>query len=253
MTEEPYRWLEAIGNRREYVREQLKNGSPVFSASLEEGILLVGVGTGQSKVFELFDHHAMAGLGHPADLERTRQAVIDAAHLEAFTRAPEDVTLRRLIGHGLSAQLKLAFEQLFSAPYLIELLFAEVAGERERDVFVRLHFDGSFDIRHGGVVVVAPTPNLEASAGAWLEAEKVADRSRSGAAELLLQAWWCISQGQFDPQQPPPEEDRRAGWREATASKTIEIGWLDRDPNVRCRYRPLTLDDLDLAGKRDPS
>src|SRR6266496_4599668 len=94
MTEEPYRWLEAIGNRREYVREQLKGGSPVFGASLPEGILLLGIGTGHSKVFELFDRHALAGLGHPADIEKIRQAAIDAAHLEAFNRAPEDVSLR---------------------------------------------------------------------------------------------------------------------------------------------------------------
>ena len=41
MTEEPYRWLEAVSNRREYVREQLKGGSPVLAASLPDGILLL--------------------------------------------------------------------------------------------------------------------------------------------------------------------------------------------------------------------
>ena len=65
MTEEPYRWLEAIGNRREYVREQLKGGSPVFAVALPEGILLLGVGAGQSKVFELFDRHALARSSEP--------------------------------------------------------------------------------------------------------------------------------------------------------------------------------------------
>src|SRR3954471_17989402 len=91
MTEEPYRWLEAIGNRREYVREQLKGGSPTFAVKMKDGILTLGVGSGQSKVFELFDHHALAALGHPADIEKIRQAAIDAAHTEAFTRAPEEV------------------------------------------------------------------------------------------------------------------------------------------------------------------
>jgi len=100
MTEEPYRWLEAVANRREYVRDQLKGGSPALAASLPDGILLLGVGGGQSKVFELFDRHALAGLGHPADIEKIRQAAIDAAHTEAFTRAPEDVSLRRLVGFG---------------------------------------------------------------------------------------------------------------------------------------------------------
>ncbi|MBM3831523.1 MAG: proteasome subunit alpha, partial [Verrucomicrobia bacterium] len=129
MTEEPYRWLEAVANRREYVREQLRGGSPVFAVSLPDGILLLGVGAGRSKVFELHDRLALAGLGHPADIEKVRQAAIDAAHLEAFTRAPEDVSLRRLVSFGLSAQLKQNFEQLFTAPTLVELLFAEVGSE----------------------------------------------------------------------------------------------------------------------------
>src|SRR5687767_4318958 len=144
MIEEPYRWLEAIGNRREYVTEQLKGGSPVFAASLPDGILLLGVGGGQSKVFELFDRHALAGLGHPADIEKIRQAAIDAAHMEAFTRAPEDVSLRRLVSFGLSPQLKINFEQIFSAPFLVEMLLVELGTTPETDFVVRLHFDGAF-------------------------------------------------------------------------------------------------------------
>src|SRR3954468_16530173 len=146
MTEEPYRWLEAVSNRRDYVREQLKGGSPVFGASLADGILLLGVGSGQSKVFELFDRLGMAALGHPADIEKIRQAAIDAAHMEAFTRAPEHVSLRRLISFGLSPQLKTNFEQIFSAPFLIEMLLAELGPTPESDIVVRLHFDGAFQI-----------------------------------------------------------------------------------------------------------
>src|SRR6204780_5951715 len=136
MTEEPYRWLEAIGNRREYVREQLKGGSPVFAASLPDGILLLGVGSGQSKVFELFDRHALAALGHPADIEKIRQAAIDAAHVEAFTRAPGDVTLRRLVSFGLSPQLKTNFEQIYTAPFLVELLLVELGLEADKDLLM---------------------------------------------------------------------------------------------------------------------
>ena len=177
MTEEPYRWLEAIGNRREYVREQLKGGSPVFAASLPDGVLLLGVGSGQSKVFELFDRHALAGLGHPADLEKIRQAAIDAAHVEAFTRAPEDVSLRRLVSFGISPQLKLNFEQIYSAPFLVELILAEMGATREHDLFFRLHFDGTFQMQQGGVMVAASQPEPE-SRGA-----KMADRRAQGQDE----------------------------------------------------------------------
>ena len=104
MTEEPYRWLEAIGNRREYIREQMRGGTPVFALSRPEGILLLGVGQGQSKVFEIYDRHAFAALGHPVDIEKLRQVAIEAAHLEGFNRSSKDVTLRRLISFALSTR-----------------------------------------------------------------------------------------------------------------------------------------------------
>src|SRR5947207_2120982 len=187
MIEEPYRWLEAIGNRREYVREQLKGGAPVFAASLPDGIILLGVGTGHSKVFELFDRHALAGLGHPADIEKIRQAAIDAAHTEAFTRAPEDVSLRRLVSFGLSPQLKTNFEQIFTAPFLVEMVLAEMSAAPEKDTLLRLHFDGSFQVQTGGVIVAASQAEPEAAAQAWLAKELAGKKDRKQVADLLLQ------------------------------------------------------------------
>src|SRR4051812_12525399 len=184
MTEEPYRWLEAVANRREYVRDQLRGGSPAFAVSLADGILLLGVGSGQSKVFEIFDRHAMAGLGHPADIEKIRQAALDAAHMEAFTRAPEDVSLRRLVSFGLSGQLKTNFEQIFSAPFLIELLLAELGSEPAKDLFFRLHFDGSFQTHSGGAYVCASQMDTESAAQKWLTENIKGKTNRTQVAEL---------------------------------------------------------------------
>ncbi|MCL5098899.1 MAG: 20S proteasome subunit A/B [Candidatus Omnitrophica bacterium] len=246
MIEEPYRWLEAIANRREYVRDQLKGGSPVFAASLPDGILLLGVGGGQSKVFELFDRHALAGLGHPADLEKIRQAAIDSAHLEAFTRAPEDVSLRRLVGFGLSPQLKLNFEQIFSAPYLIELLLAELGTAPGNDLLLRLHFDGIFQFQSGGIMVAASQPEPEAAARTWLTQGLAGKEKRSDAAEWMLQTWWLLSEKKSFSEAVPPETERRAGWRSAIEGKMIEIGWLDRGGQRTARFETLTAAQLGL-------
>jgi proteasome alpha subunit len=246
MTEEPYRWLEAVANRREYVREQLKGGSPVFAASLPEGVLLLGVGGGQSKVFELFDRQALAGLGHPADIERIRQAAIDAAHIEAFTRAPEDVSLRRLVGFGLGPQLKTNFEQIFSAPFLVELLLAELGAEPGHDLLFRLHFDGSFQTQSGGAMVAAPDPEAEAAAQKWVN-EAIKDKTgRAEAAEVLLQAWWRMSEQKSWTEPGPDEAARRAGWREAVKGKTVEIGWLARQSSRPARYQGPAISELGL-------
>lgn len=239
MTEEPYRWLEAVGNRRDYVREQLKGGSPVLAASLADGILLLGVGSGQSKVFELFDRHALAGLGHPADIEKLRQTAIDAAHMEAFTRAPEDVSLRRLVSFGLSPQLKTNFEQIFSAPFLIELLLAELGPDPAHDLFIRLHFDGSFQIQTGGIVVAASQSDAEGGAQTWLKNQINPATPRSEACELLLQAWWCLTAGKPFGEAVPSGQDRREGWRRTVLDKQVEAAWLDRRSARHARYEPL--------------
>jgi proteasome alpha subunit len=246
MTEEPYRWLEAMGNRREYVREQLKGGSAVLAASLPGGVLLLGVGGGQSKVFELFDRHALAGLGHPADIERIRQAAIDAAHIEAFTRAPEDVSLRRLVAFGLGPQLKTNFEQIFSAPFLVELLLAELGDEPGRDLFVRLHFDGSFRTQSGGVAVAAADAEAEAAAGKWLEEAVKNKNDRAEVADILLQLWWRLSEQKSWAEPGPDEAARRAGWRESARGRVVEMGWLARDGSRPARYAGVTLAELGL-------
>jgi proteasome alpha subunit len=246
MTEEPFRWLEAVANRREYVAEQLKGGTPVFGASLADGIFLLGVGGGHSKVFELFDRQAIASLGHPADIERIRQTLIDAAHLEAFTRAPEDVSLRRLVAFGLGPQMKTNFEQLFSAPFLVESLLAELGKEPTRDLFFRLHFDGAFDIGQGGVHVAAASRDTETAARTWLAATINGATALPAAVDFCLQAWWMATTG-APFATPPGEDERRRGWRAATTGKTVEIGWLDRRSERLAAYRPWTLAEFGLA------
>jgi proteasome alpha subunit len=246
MTEEPYRWLEAIANRREYVGEQLKSGSPVLAASLPDGLLLLGVGSGQSKVFELFDRHALAGIGHPADIEKIRQAAIDAAHMEAFTRAPEDVSLRRLVGFGLSPQLKTNFEQIFSAPFLVELLLAELGTEPAHDLLIRLHFDGSYQMQSGGALLAASQAEAESMGNKWLKENLQGKTNRTEVAEILLQAWWCVTENKLLTDSIPGEDQRKAGWREATKGKVIEIGWLARAGARAARYYSQTISDFGL-------
>jgi proteasome alpha subunit len=41
MIDEPYRWVEAISNRREYIENELATGSPTIGLSFSEGILLL--------------------------------------------------------------------------------------------------------------------------------------------------------------------------------------------------------------------
>src|SRR6202011_5420268 len=143
MIDEPYRWVEAIANRREYIEHELAGGSPTMALSCTEGILLFTFGKERKKIFEIYDRIAMGGIGHPGDLERLRMLAIELASTEGFTRSAADVSLRRMVNYSFSPALKQAFEQIYGAPYLRRLLFVEVGPAQDEDLFVRLDYDGS--------------------------------------------------------------------------------------------------------------
>ena len=176
----------------------------------------------------------MAALGHPADIEKIRQAAIDAAHTEAFTRAPEDVSLRRLIGFGLSPQLKTNFEQIFSAPFLIEMLLVELGATPESDIVVRLHFDGAFQISTTPVTVAAAEPEREKPAQDWLNEKLAGTQDRKSVVERCLQAWWRLIEGKEFSEEPP------ADWRNSLKDKVVEIGWLERNSPRQALYVSLS-------------
>lgn len=232
MTEEPYRWLEAIGNRREYITEQMRGGTPVFALSRPEGILLLGVGIGRSKVFEIYDRHGFAALGHPVDIEKLRQAAIEAAHVEGFNRSTKDVTLRRLISFALSTTLKNAFEQIFSPPFIIESIFAELGEEPAQDILVRVHYDGNHHYETSGVLVAANDKKREDEASAWLRRNLKSDDSLSRVAGLCLTLWQAMADGKPVQDLVVPDSLPRT-----ITGKTVEAALLDRKSPGPVHYR----------------
>src|SRR5437660_11432605 len=143
MIEEPYRWVEAIANRREYIEAQLASGSPIAALGYRDGILFLTLGQRRQKIFEIYDRIAMGAIGHPGDIERLRMAAIELASTEGFTRSAADVSLRRLAHYSLSPVMKSAFEQVYGPPFLARLLFAEIGAQPENDLFLRVEYDGA--------------------------------------------------------------------------------------------------------------
>lgn len=236
MTEEPYRWLEAISNRREYIRDQLKGGTPVFAVSRPEGILLLGVGQGQSKVFEIYDRHALAALGHPVDIEKIRQSAIEAAHLEGFNRSARDVTMRRLISFSLSSSLKNAFEQVFSPPFIVEAIFAELGEQQSQDTLARLHYDGDHTYSNAGVMVAHNEASAEAEAADWIAKNLGPKDSLKQVAAVCLAAWYALAEKKgFGDVAPPGEMSLQV------PGKVVEAALLDRQRTGSVHYRKLDL------------
>ncbi len=141
--DEPYRWVEAVGQRRDYIEEQLKRSSPAIAQSVAEGILFFTFYRRMPKVFEVYDRIAMGAIGHPADIESARMMLLNAAHVEGFQRSPKDVTLNRLVLFVLAPRLKTAFEEVMAPPLIYRSILAEAGPSPESDTFYLVDYDGN--------------------------------------------------------------------------------------------------------------
>ncbi|MFT4639995.1 MAG: proteasome alpha subunit [Verrucomicrobiales bacterium] len=238
MSGELFQWLEAIRDRGEYVRDQLSHATPVFAVSRPEGILLVGVGLGQSKIFEIYDRHAVAALGNPVDIEKIRQTAIEAAHLEGFNRSPQDVTLRRLMSYSLSPALKTSFESVFEPPLIVNGVFAEVGATPEQDMLMEFSHDGNFTAVNDGLSVVSANDAAATQAKIWLKERLKPHANRNRTLGLLLAMWQAMSEG------------RRIGSDIKALSldnldlqgRIIEMALLDRRASGKVKYQALSVD-----------
>ena len=253
MTEEPYRWLEAITNRREYIEDQLAPGLPVVALSADPGILLLTVKTSTPKLFEIYNHLALGTVGHPADIEKVRQTAIDAAHLEGFARSPNDVTARRLVSYNLAPALKAAFEQIVAAPLLFRGILAELGPAPADDMLWVFDYDGSFvaqggpELAHGAVI---SGPRQVVKDWATQESKPTLNRDslKSAALSALRLLVWAKLRGTKDqgiefasvPTEVP-------ALKEKLGAEGLEFALLDRALlGQPIAYRVPTADELGL-------
>ena len=249
MIEEPYRWVEAIANRREYIEAQLAPGSPIASLGYRDGILFLTVGQTRQKVFEIYDRIAMGAIGHPGDIERLRMAAIELASAEGFTRSATDVSLRRLVHYSLSPVMKSAFEQVYGPPYLARMLFAEVGEQPEEDLFLRVEYDG--EIAANGATYAQARQDFAALSGtqqsrelmeAFLASQHERDANLESALNSALDAWSIghMTLQTSDAKELPESSAVRKHRQEQLANAGIEAAVLERDAGRAIRYRSLS-------------
>lgn len=248
MTEEPYRWMEAISNRREYIDHQLAGGSPIAALTYQDGIVLFTVGRERQKIFEIYDRIAMGAIGHPGDLERLRMSAIELASTEGFARSTDDVSLRRLVTYSLSPALKAAFEQIYGPPYLARMLFAELGMNGAPNLYVRLDYDGSMHTNGAQGRTFAEYAALSGSAAAdammekYLGANARADAPLKEAIAVAANAWSVgrLAYADADRQELPGDEQIAAEKAAQFPVSALEAAVLDRKSRTgRITYRSL--------------
>ncbi|MFA9561418.1 MAG: hypothetical protein ACERKU_03710 [Nitrospirota bacterium] len=260
MYEEPYRWIEAVANRRNYLDDQFTQGNPLVGVSFAQGILLLTVNRGTEKIYEVYDRIALGGMGHPTDLEKLRYTLLDMAHVEGFQRSPADVTASRLMKNGLAPVIKEAFEEIFKAPYIAKILLAEVGSTQDRDHLFIINYDGMFEEQREFGLLAASSSIRGLLAQEWKTHGPLS--SLSSALEVSLRLWGISSILQASTPSPatedkgdtpssaasvptiPDDEAIASRIRETLSKETLECVLLDRESGKMETYRSLSQAEL---------
>ncbi len=243
MLEEPYRWVEAIRNRRDYLDDQLRGASPVVGTRYRDGVLFLTTTPGPRKVFEVYNEIAFAAIGHPADIEKLRKAVIDIAHLEGFNLSANDVNLQRLVSFGIGPLVKGAFDEIFRSPFLARVLLAELDPSSGDDVFYTIDADGSF-VRAGHVAAVGSEESVTAITEALRD--HAPESSLDDALKSALHAWACgrMTSEREEGEDMPNAEQVTAFLGDSLTDLKVEAAVLDRSVSTKSKFRLLEADDL---------
>ena len=156
----PFDFNEALGHKKEYIEDNLREGSPVVGLAYDKGLLLLTLRRSQRKVYEIYDRQMFSAIGKQADIENIRLSSIQYAHQEGFERSPDDVTIQRLAGFYLSPALKKAFGDHMTSPFVIRAIFAEMGKTSANDIFYTLNYDGEFQ-HQPKVAVIAGSQTAE--------------------------------------------------------------------------------------------
>lgn len=224
-------------------------------------------GHGNRKIFEVYDRIGFAALGHPADIERMRLAAIDLAHVEGFSRAVSDVSLRRLVNYSLSPALKSAFEQVYSAPFIVRMLLAELGDHAADDYVLRVDYDGAYRRTEGEgkplFDALAGRDDAETAMRGFLarqNGDSKSGRTLDDALCLSAKAWAvgmevlsrsdAESKGDGDDaaKASKPADEARL-WKEQVKGRHVEAAVLERSRPATNKFRLLDEKDCRAALK----
>jgi proteasome alpha subunit len=256
----PFDFNEAVGHRKDYVEDRLREGSPVVGLAYDGGLLLLTVRRTQRKVYEIYDRHMFSAIGNQSDVESVRLASINLTHQEGFERSPDDVSMQRLVGFSLSPALKKGFGDQLVVPFVLKALFAELGRTPAADVFYVLNYDGEFR-RSTDAAVIAGT---QAAEDKMLQriGEPSRSMNREAALSLAISAW-CVGAREalkrsaitdkkdadnddYNPLRDIDEADAdQVFLRDELKTGTIEVGVLERRAGREGRFHLLS--DADIA------
>jgi len=130
-------------DKAEYARKGIAKGKSLVAVEFADGILLAAENPSSSlsKISEIYDSLAFAGVGKYSEFENLRKSGIRYADIKGYSYSREDVTGKSLanaysqtIGNIFTKEIK---------PLEVEILVVEVGDTSEKNSMYHILFDGS--------------------------------------------------------------------------------------------------------------
>jgi proteasome alpha subunit len=145
-------------DKAEYARKGIARGKSIVAIEYDGGIALVAENPSSSlsKVSEIYDQMAFAGVGKYGEFENLRKVGIRYADVKGYSYSRQDVT-----GKSLANAYSQAIGQIFTQemkPLEVEILVVEIGDEPSGNAMYHILYDGTISDHHRVVVIGAPRP-----------------------------------------------------------------------------------------------
>lgn len=213
-------------DRAEFARKGIARGKSIVTLEFRSGILLMAenVSTSLSKLGEIYDRIAFAGVGRFSEFDELRRVGVRAADMKGFSFCREDVSAKWLanqysqyIGEVFTREVK---------PKEVEIIVAEIADDRfgggDQNAIYRVQYDGTITDHRGFCVIGGTVEEVQSS----LQANYRENLPLGEAVALGQQALGRATNG-----------DAKVG------PENLEVAVLDRERPGR-KFRRLSADEL---------
>lgn len=211
-------------DKAEYARKGIAKGRSIVAMEYGHGLLLTAENPSSSlsKISEIYDRIAFAGVGKYSEFEHLRKIGIRYADIMGYSYSRQDVTIKSL-ANAYSETIGNVFTR-DPKPLEVEILVVEVGTTADQNEIYHVSFDGSINDRHHFAVIGGQAERIRTH---------LHEQYSPGLSlhDALILSYKSLLAGY---EKPPAEE------------RALEIGVLDRQRAGRTFYR-LEQEEIDQA------
>ena len=154
-----------VKDRAEYARKGIARGRSIAALEVQEGVLLLAENPSRTltKISEIYDRIAFAGVGKYNEFESLRVAGIRYADIKGYQYGRLDVTAKSLAS-AFSQTLGNIFVQ-GPKPFEVEVLVAEVGRTVAEDRLFKVTYDGTLYDKRGYTAIGGQADELSGRLG----------------------------------------------------------------------------------------